>query len=153
MSAIGNQGGGVVRALLGSGLTGGNLWLIRTLTRDPNLANAKNLLAAHQTIDNCLTLVTGHALGITADDMAKTFTRVTGEAAVHEPISAEEFAELAVPFVGPAFKEDAKEMMEWAAVMPADKICYSAFDADQDHSVQNLGLSATSFKSWLYRTS
>ncbi|CRG86210.1 hypothetical protein PISL3812_03213 [Talaromyces islandicus] len=303
VGATGNQGGGVVRALLDSKSTGGNLWLVRGLTRDPNSTKAKNLLADHQTIDNRLTLVTGHVydkaslqdafagaygvfaitsesypgrvltkekemqheieagrnivlaaeecgiehfvfsslpdmvkttggrflnihhmnnkhiieqfareklsgltclipadgvvqfripipggqsmqwtdpihdmgifaarvfnLGIqethgksylvlgpqiTADDMVKTFTRVTGQAAVHEPISAEEFAELAVAFVGPAFKEDAKEMMEWAAVMPADKICYGAFDADQDHSVKELGLSATSFESWLYRS-
>jgi hypothetical protein len=89
---------------------------------------------------------------ITANDMVKTFTRVTGQPAVHDPISVEKFAELTVPLVGPAFKEDAKEMMEWAAVMPADKICYGAFDADQDHSFKELGLSATSFESWLYRS-
>lgn len=89
---------------------------------------------------------------ISADEMVKTFTRVTGQAAVHEPISAEEFGELAVPFVGPAFKEDAREMMEWIAVMPADKICYGALDADQDDSLKELGLSATSFEGWIYRS-
>ena len=89
---------------------------------------------------------------ITVDDMVETFTRVTGQAAIYEPLSAEEFAELAVLSVGPAFKQDAKEMMEWAAVMPADKICYGALDADQDDSLKELGLSATSFENWLHRT-
>ncbi|KAF3060808.1 NmrA family domain-containing protein 1 [Trichoderma lentiforme] len=89
---------------------------------------------------------------IMADDMAKAFTRVTGQPAIHEPISAEEFAELAVPLVGPAFREDAKQMMEWAAVMPSDKICYGAMDADQDDSFEMLGLKASSFEEWLHRS-
>ncbi|PKK52679.1 hypothetical protein CI102_2417 [Trichoderma harzianum] len=89
---------------------------------------------------------------ITADDMAKAFTRVTGQPAIHEPISAEEFAELAVPLVGPGFKEDAKQMMEWAAVMPGDKVCYGAMGADQDDSFEVLGLKASSFEDWLHRS-
>lgn len=89
---------------------------------------------------------------ITADEMARTFTRVTGQPANHDPISAEEFAEFAVPVVGPAFKEDAKEMMQWAAVMPADKICYGAFDTDQNEAMKILGLKATSFEDWLHRS-
>lgn len=89
---------------------------------------------------------------IGADDMAKAFTRVTGQPAVHEPISAEEFAEFAVPSVGPAFREDAKQMMEWAAVMPSDKICFGAMDANQDDSFEVLGLKASSFEEWLHRS-
>ncbi|KAL6831323.1 hypothetical protein J3E69DRAFT_379165 [Trichoderma sp. SZMC 28015] len=89
---------------------------------------------------------------ITADDMAKAFTRVTGQPAIHEPISAEEFAEFAVPLVGPGFKEDAKQMMEWAAVMPGDKICYGAMDAGQDESFEMLDLKASSFEDWLLRS-
>ncbi|KAK9323868.1 NmrA-like family domain-containing protein 1 [Lipomyces orientalis] len=319
VGATGNQGGGVVRALLGSKTTYESPWLVRGITRDPNSAKAKSFLADHQTIDNRLTLVAGHvydaaslrdafagAYGvfaitsesypgrvlekeeemqheieagrnmilaaeecgvkhfvfsslpdmvkttggrflnihhmnnkhaieqmareklsgltclipgffytnlrrpqycqrradgvvrfcapipggqvaqwtdpthdmgifaarvfdmgvektrgktylvlsprITADDMAKTFTRVTGQPAIHDPISAEEFGELTVPFVGPAFKEDAKQMMEWAAVMPADKICYGAMDADHNDSFKELGLEATSFEGWLCRS-
>ncbi|KAM6486492.1 hypothetical protein HDV62DRAFT_401851 [Trichoderma sp. SZMC 28011] len=89
---------------------------------------------------------------ITADEMAKAFTRVTGQPAIHEPISAEEFAEFAVPLVGPAFREDAKQMMEWAAVMPSDKICFGAMDANQDDSFEVLGLKASSFEEWLHRS-
>ncbi|KAL1849969.1 hypothetical protein Plec18170_007065 [Paecilomyces lecythidis] len=286
VGATGNQGSGVVRALL---TTEGSRWLVRGITRDPNSAKAKSLLADYQTIDNRLTLVTGDvydkvslrvalagAYGVfavtseshpgkvlmkeeemqyeieagrnlvlvaeecgiehfvfsslpdmikatggrfrnihhmnnksaiehvareklsgltclipadgvvrfcfpipssqvaqwtdptrdvgvfaailespqitSADNMVKTFTRVTGQPAIHEPISAEEFAELAIPLVGPAFKRDAKEMMEWAAVTPADKICYGALDAAQDDSFKELGLNASSFEDWLHRS-
>ena len=82
--------------------------------------------------------------------MARAFTRVTGQPAIHGPISAEEFAEFAVPVVGPAFKENAKEMLGWAAVTPAHKICYGAFDSDQSEAVEMLGVKATSFEDWLH---
>ncbi|KAL3458332.1 hypothetical protein BJX64DRAFT_266787 [Aspergillus heterothallicus] len=88
----------------------------------------------------------------TPEEMVKTFTRVTGQPAVHEPISADEFAELTVPRVGPAFRQDAKEMMEWAAVAPADKICYGAFDEEVDRSFEELGLRASTFEEWLRRS-
>ncbi|KAL7915340.1 hypothetical protein GGI35DRAFT_489026 [Trichoderma velutinum] len=89
---------------------------------------------------------------ITTDDMARAFTRVTGQPAVHEPISAEEFGEIAASLVGPGFKEDAKQMMEWAAIMPDDKICYGAMDANQDDSFEMLRLKASSFEEWLHRS-
>ncbi|KAE8422602.1 hypothetical protein BDV36DRAFT_244861 [Aspergillus pseudocaelatus] len=88
----------------------------------------------------------------TPDEMVKTFTRVTGQPAIHDPISAEEFAEMTAPRVGPAFTEDAKEMMEWAAVAPADRICYGAFAEDQDRSFEELGLKASTFEEWLRRS-
>ncbi|KAF4975996.1 hypothetical protein FZEAL_7282 [Fusarium zealandicum] len=89
---------------------------------------------------------------LSADDMAKTFTRVTGRPAVHSPISFEEFARVAAPLVGPAFKEDAKQMMEWAAVMPWDRICYGSMDPEDDVSKEILELKASSFETWLKRS-
>ncbi|KAL5042242.1 hypothetical protein BDW71DRAFT_148886 [Aspergillus fruticulosus] len=89
---------------------------------------------------------------ITTDDMVVTFTKVTGQPAIHDPISAEEFGEMTAPLVGPAFKQDAQDMMEWAAVAPADMICYGAFPEDQDHSFEELGLKASTFEEWLRRS-
>lgn len=59
--------------------------------------------------------------------MVKTFTKVTGQPAIQKPMTADEFAAMTAPRVGPAFAENAREMMEWAAVVPEDKICYGAF--------------------------
>ena len=64
--------------------------------------------------------------------MAETFTRVTGKPAVYSPISFEEFGQLSSALVGPAFKEDAIEMMQWAAIAPADKTCYGAFEPEAE---------------------
>ncbi|EXL65157.1 hypothetical protein FOPG_18607 [Fusarium oxysporum f. sp. conglutinans race 2 54008] len=94
------------------------------------------------------------ALGprITPEGMAKVFTRVTGKPAVHSPISFEEFGRLSSALVGPAFKEDAIEMMQWAAVAPTDKTCYGAFELEVEQSSEELGLTASSFEDWLRRS-
>ncbi|KAL3447166.1 hypothetical protein BJX65DRAFT_277533 [Aspergillus insuetus] len=89
---------------------------------------------------------------VTPNEMVETFTKVTGQPAVHDAITAEEFGEMTVPRVGPAFKRDATEMMEWAAVAPADRICYGAYTEDQDRSFEELGLKASSFEEWLRRS-
>lgn len=84
--------------------------------------------------------------------MAKTFTRVTGKPAAHSPISFEEFGHLSSALVGPAFKEDAIEMMQWAAIAPIDKTCYGAFELEVEQSSEELGLTASSFEDWLSRS-
>lgn len=89
---------------------------------------------------------------ITADEMASTFTRITGQPAVHEPITADQFAEMTAPLVGPAFKEDAKQMMEWAAITPADKVCFGAMDPAEDDSYDVLGVKASTFEEYLLRS-
>ncbi|KAL3486500.1 hypothetical protein BJX62DRAFT_246722 [Aspergillus germanicus] len=89
---------------------------------------------------------------VTPNEMVETFTKVTGQPAVHDPITPEEFGDLTVPRVGPAFKRDATEMMEWAAVAPEDRICYGAYTEDQDRSFEELGLKASSFEEWLSRS-
>ncbi|KAM7197263.1 NAD(P)-binding protein [Rhypophila sp. PSN 637] len=89
---------------------------------------------------------------VTPQEMAETFTRVTGEPAIHSPASAEEFADLTAPFVGPAFKEDAKQMMQWAAIAPKSKVAYGALDPQVDRSAEELGLVASSFEAWLQRS-
>ncbi|KAF7589539.1 hypothetical protein BBP40_004162 [Aspergillus hancockii] len=94
------------------------------------------------------------ALGprITPEGMAKAFTRVTGKPAVHSPISFEEFGHLSSALVGPAFKEDAIEMMQWAAIAPTDKTCYGAFELEVEQSSEELGLTGSSFEDWLRRS-
>ncbi|GJN80229.1 hypothetical protein PLIIFM63780_003754 [Purpureocillium lilacinum] len=88
----------------------------------------------------------------TSESMVETFTRVTGRPAVHSPISFEEFGQLSSSLVGPAFKEDAIEMMQWAAIAPSDKICYGALNPGEEQSSVELGLTASSFEDWLRRS-
>ena len=94
------------------------------------------------------------ALGprISPEEMARTFTRITGKQAVHSPISFEEFGDLSSKLVGPAFKEDAIEMMQWASVAPDDKTCYGAFEIGRERLSEELGLSGSSFGDWLRRS-
>ncbi|KAF6798776.1 cinnamoyl-CoA reductase [Colletotrichum sojae] len=88
---------------------------------------------------------------ITSEEMVETFTRVTGQPAVHDPITPREFGEATAPFVGPGFQSDAQQMMEWASVTPADKVCFGAMERHEDISPE-LGLKASSFEEWLLRS-
>ncbi|KAJ4123176.1 hypothetical protein NW768_009704 [Fusarium equiseti] len=92
------------------------------------------------------------ALEYPLEKMAQTFTRVTGKRAVHSSISFEEFGDLSSKLVGPAFREDAIEMMQWAAVTPDDKTCYGALEMESEKSGEELGLSRSSFEDWLRRS-
>ncbi|KAJ5396241.1 uncharacterized protein N7487_010544 [Penicillium crustosum] len=85
-------------------------------------------------------------------DFATSFSRVTGHQAIYSPTSLDEWADMASGAVGPGFKEDIRQMMEWASIMPDDKICYGALDPTEDPTWEDLGLSASSFEDWLKRT-
>ncbi|KAF4955649.1 hypothetical protein FSARC_11797 [Fusarium sarcochroum] len=90
---------------------------------------------------------------ITPKEMAETFTKVTGQPAVHDPISPETFGEMTAPFVGPAFKLDAQKMMDWASVTPSDKVCFGAMDHEKmNDAFEELGLQASTFENWLRRS-
>ncbi|KAJ4301646.1 hypothetical protein N0V90_003739 [Kalmusia sp. IMI 367209] len=89
---------------------------------------------------------------ITMDDMASVFTRITGKPAVHSPLSHDEWADIAAKMLGPAYREDAKQMMQWFSEAPAEKICYGALDPGEDRSTEELGVSASTFEDWLKRS-
>ncbi|KAH7241351.1 hypothetical protein BKA59DRAFT_528977 [Fusarium tricinctum] len=90
---------------------------------------------------------------ITPEEMAQIFTKVTGQPAIHNPISPEQFGEMTAPFIGPAFKLDAQKMMEWASVVPADKVCFGAMEYEKmKETFEELGLKASTFEDWLRRS-
>ncbi|KAH7321082.1 hypothetical protein B0I35DRAFT_428508 [Stachybotrys elegans] len=89
---------------------------------------------------------------ITMNEMVSMFTSVTGQPAIHSPLSADEWARMASDMVGPAFREDFTQMMEWTATTPDDKICFGALDPEEDRSKEELGLTASTFADWLKRT-
>lgn len=84
--------------------------------------------------------------------MASIFTRVTGKPAVHEPTTTYEFGATAAAVSGPAYLEDAKEMMDWASMCPPGNVNYGTLDPEHDETLQDLGLEATSFEAWLKRS-
>ena len=90
--------------------------------------------------------------GISVDEMAQTFARATEEQVVHSPISFEEIGDLSSRLIGPAFKDDAIEMMQWAAVAVDHKTCYGAFEMESERSSEELDLGGSSFEDWLTRT-
>jgi hypothetical protein len=89
---------------------------------------------------------------ITMDDMASIFTRVTGQPAVHSPLSLDEWASMTAKMLGPAYLEDVKQMMQWFSEAPTAKICYGSLDPEDDRSFEELGIAASTFEDWLKRT-
>lgn len=94
-----------------------------------------------------------HALSspMTPKDIIEIFAKVTGKKAIHSPISADEFGQLAASYTGPALREDSKQMMEWAAVAPRDQVCYGAVKPGAE-GVGDLGFTGSSFEDWLTRS-
>lgn len=64
----------------------------------------------------------------------------------------DEWASAASEAVGPGFKEDIRQMMEWVSIAPEDKICYGALDPADDSSWNDLHVRASTFEEWLERT-
>lgn len=89
---------------------------------------------------------------ISMDEMASTFTSITGQPAIHSPLPLDVWTDMTVQMLGPAFREDVKQMMEWIATAPEEKICYGALDSEEDRSMEELGITASTFADWLRRT-
>lgn len=54
--------------------------------------------------------------------------------------------------VGKGYEEDIKQMMEWIAMAPDDKICYGTRDQTEDTSYEDLGVKASTLADWMRRT-
>ena len=88
----------------------------------------------------------------TPRQMVEAFTKVTGQPAVHDPITPEEFGVIAALAVGPGFVVDAQQQMEWASVAPADKVCYGVMDPGECNSMEDLGLKPSTFEDGVRRS-
>jgi hypothetical protein len=58
---------------------------------------------------------------------------------------------MVAPRLGSVFKLDTQQMMEWAAVAPADKVAYGSINPG-DEGLGKLGVSASTFEEWLRRS-
>lgn len=89
---------------------------------------------------------------ISMDEIASTFTAVTGQPAIHSPLSVDEWSDMTSAMLGQAFRVDVAQMMEWSGNLPENKICYGALDPEENRSEEDLGLKASTWKEWLERS-
>lgn len=89
---------------------------------------------------------------VTFADMARTFSVVTGQQAVFEPISLDEWGQTVARAAGKGYERDIRQMMEWIAVAPREKVCYGTMDEAEDLSGVDLGVRASTFEEWLIRS-
>lgn len=90
---------------------------------------------------------------MTFSDFARIYQEVTGQKAVFEPISLDEWATTVGASAGKGYEEDIRQMMEWIAVAPDDRICYGTMDAQDDRAWGDLGMRGSDFADWMRRVS
>lgn len=89
---------------------------------------------------------------LSVNNIMETSTRVTGKKVYYEPITYEEFADVAAGFMGPAFRQCALEMKQWAWETPEGRINYGCSDPEEDISPE-LGVTVTGIEEWIKSTS
>ncbi|KAK7421195.1 hypothetical protein QQX98_002325 [Neonectria punicea] len=85
-------------------------------------------------------------------DLAGIFSKVTSEPARFEDISLEEWTATVTYVTGKGFEEDIRQMAQWVADAPPDKIAYGTMSPQDDTSWEDLGVKATTFEEWLNKT-
>jgi hypothetical protein len=85
---------------------------------------------------------------MSTSDIMKIFTRVTGKKAYYDPITYEEFADMAGGVMGPALRQCVLEMKQWAGETPEGRINYGCSEIEEDISAE-LGASITPLEEWL----
>jgi hypothetical protein len=68
------------------------------------------------------------------------------------PSTLEEWEEATVAVVGPAFRAEVRQMMEWTEVMPKGKVGWGTIDSAEDRGAEELGVRPSSFEEWLDRS-
>ncbi|KJK64217.1 NmrA-like family protein [Aspergillus parasiticus SU-1] len=85
-------------------------------------------------------------------DFARVFREITSQEATFDPITLDQWGATVAATVGKGYEEDIKQMMEWIAVAPDDKICYGTMDHTDDTSYEDLGVKASTLADWMRRT-
>ncbi|KAH8735241.1 hypothetical protein BGZ61DRAFT_473850 [Ilyonectria robusta] len=83
---------------------------------------------------------------------SEIFSTVTSQPSCFESTTMEEWGATVAATVGKGYEEDIKQMMQWIAMAPSDKICYGTMDAADDTSWQDLGVRASTFEEWMARS-
>ena len=85
-------------------------------------------------------------------DLPAMFSTMRSQPAIFDPITLEEWGATVARTVGKGYEEDIRQMMEWIAVAPDEKICYGTMDPQEDCSWADLGVRASTFEEWLRRS-
>ncbi|KAB8218750.1 hypothetical protein BDV33DRAFT_120416 [Aspergillus novoparasiticus] len=85
-------------------------------------------------------------------DFARVFREITSQEATFDPITLDQWGATVAATVGKGYEEDIKQMMEWIAVAPDDKICYGTMNQTDDTSYEDLGVKASTLADWMRRT-
>ncbi|KAJ5693404.1 hypothetical protein N7462_002827 [Penicillium macrosclerotiorum] len=89
---------------------------------------------------------------ISTREMIETFEAATSRRAVAQPSTIKEWGERVSSSAGAGYREDIEQMMEWINIAPEDKICFGTVDPEEDLSLVDLGVCASSFREWIERT-
>ncbi|KAJ5757523.1 uncharacterized protein N7511_006217 [Penicillium nucicola] len=87
------------------------------------------------------------------EEFAKTFTQMTGQEAVFDPDTLDQWGATVASTVGRGYEEDIRQMMQWISVAPDDRVCYGTMDSRDDMSWEDLGVRASTFAEWMERAS
>ncbi|PYH63705.1 cinnamoyl-CoA reductase [Aspergillus vadensis CBS 113365] len=85
-------------------------------------------------------------------DLPAIFSTVRHQSAIFDPISLDDWGAAVARTVGKGYEEDIRQMMEWIAVAPDEKICYGTMTPKEDCSWADLGVRASTFEDWLRRS-
>lgn len=85
-------------------------------------------------------------------DLPAIFSTVQCQPAIFDPISLDYWSATVARTVGKGYEEDIRQMMEWIAVAPDEKICYGTMKPQEDCSWADLGVRASTFEEWLRRS-
>ncbi|GLA44000.1 hypothetical protein AnigIFM63309_002261 [Aspergillus niger] len=85
-------------------------------------------------------------------DLPAMFSTMRSRPAIFDPITLDEWGATVARTVGKGYEEDIRQMMEWIAVAPDEKICYGTMDPQEDCSWADLGVRASTFEEWLGRS-
>lgn len=85
-------------------------------------------------------------------DLPAIFSTVRYQPAIFDPISLDDWGATVARTVGKGYEEDIRQMMEWIAVAPDEKICYGTMTPEEDCSWADLGVRASTFEEWLKRS-
>ncbi|KAL2673594.1 hypothetical protein Neosp_012036 [[Neocosmospora] mangrovei] len=85
-------------------------------------------------------------------DFSDIFTKTTSTPSSFKSTTIDQWGDTVAATVGEGYREDIKQMMQWIAEAPEEKICYGTMDPEEDTSWQDLGVRASTFEEWLART-